>query len=601
MSNSNFHINIEFQQTPSIDIKGFIDGYRNDDSVLRSIIYNYGDLNNFDSNTWIMLDIYTNTLNYAKFYEYQPIIEAGYMNEDDLNLIKCYAVEIRKDKEDDGVCASSTLAKKLKILKETALKTNFFDINFTKEKENIVKMLAEFKTRSVDISAIKDYFEFLDGIDCLSEGQLALVSYMETNKIDCRSDKTTLVRDLPGDADIFKFSWYLKKFFSEEKDDVLTGLYMPVLIWWKVTTVIPFRPSEFSRKLCRECLVEEKGKYYLKVERIKVRISSKKKPGIPILNKLEIPKLTYMLMQEYLQRTSFDEKTKTFFSYKAYQVFKKESRKRLEDRYERDKLADLEASTHGIEEDVFIRRDLNDLINSFYSEIIEGKYNDDTIKRRLRMGDTRHLAFMSLLLQGISPIEIAMLGGHTSLVSQEHYYGHASYYVESEILEYVNETTMGKQIVGNQLRDIIRNQPDICPRSISECYKTDDGIGYCTLDLSNDKDVCEEKEVCIYCSKWWCLNTDENYEKAKQYILNKKISPLNKKLKLEEKFLKKLLEESKTVRIGTMLELDKDYEEEIMTQAKKVRGTADEIVKLRKTLMESKKNKALMTDMYIEE
>ena len=226
------------------------------------------------------------------------------------------------------------------------------------------------------------------------------------------------------------------------------------------------------------------------------------------------------------------------------------------------------------------------LIDLFYSEIIEKKYEDYTIKRRLLPGDTRHLAFMSLLLQGLAPIEIAMLGGHTNLISQDHYQSHARYYVASEILEYMDEVSIGKTLTGKRLREIIGNKPEVCPRNISECHMTEEGIGYCTLDIANEEEICEGKEICIYCSKWWCLNTDENYEKAKKYILEEKISPLNENLKIEENFLKRLLQEAKTVRIDTLLELDKDYEEEIMSQAKKVKSIADEIVELRKTLVE---------------
>ena len=83
---------------------------------------------------------------------------------------------------------------------------------------------------------------------------------------------------------------------------------------------------------------------------------------------------------------------------------------------------------------VFNSENMNNLLKSFYTHIIENLYgcyvnNED----KLTLGDTRHLAFCSLYLQGMSPVEIAMLGGHTTLEMQDSYTNHVTYYIDDEI------------------------------------------------------------------------------------------------------------------------------------------------------------------------
>ncbi|BCC00639.1 hypothetical protein BCJMU51_2846 [Bacillus cereus] len=54
---------------------------------------------------------------------------------------------------------------------------------------------------------------------------------------------------------------------------------------------------------------------------------------------------------------------------------------------------------------------------------------------QLRPNDTRHLAFMSLMMQGYSPVEIARLGGHKTIQTQLHYSSHKEYWVDSEVFK----------------------------------------------------------------------------------------------------------------------------------------------------------------------
>ena len=123
-------------------------------------------------------------------------------------------------------------------------------------------------------------------------------------------------------------AFFLKRFYKDESfAEDIKMLYMPILIWWKITAVIPMRPSELCSKLTRECLIEEDEKYYIYVNRIKSGDASNKgvvrKGGIPLLNKIQITKEIYDLINDYIEKTNEYGHTETLFSYKALCAFRK--------------------------------------------------------------------------------------------------------------------------------------------------------------------------------------------------------------------------------------------------------------------------------------
>ena len=104
------------------------------------------------------------------------------------------------------------------------------------------------------------------------------------------------------------------------------------------------------------------------------------------------------------------------------------------------------------------------LLNKFYIEIIEGKYNYKTVSvhesrendegeiylERIRPGDTRHFAICNLYLQGFNPLTIARLAGHETLNTQLGYARHLNTFADSQVEVLVNRIHMSKTL-GNVL------------------------------------------------------------------------------------------------------------------------------------------------------
>ena len=152
---------------------------------------------------------------------------------------------------------------------------------------------------------LKEYIYYLEDKDLITDEHYDVLESLMSIKLGKRKDKR---RKLPNESDILTFDYYLKYFFKDEEiEDDMKVMFYPVLIWWKVTNVIPMRPVELCTRLKRDCLEEVDGKYYLHVDRAKVDVGKNKTVGrkqrIPLLNKLSITKDIFDLINEYIKLT----------------------------------------------------------------------------------------------------------------------------------------------------------------------------------------------------------------------------------------------------------------------------------------------------------
>lgn len=89
----------------------------------------------------------------------------------------------------------------------------------------------------------------------------------------------------------------------------------------------------------------------------------------------------------------------------------------------------------------------------------------------------------------------------------------------------------------------------------------------------------------MFCSKWWCEPTNENYIKAKDFLKNNILSELKQTILREEQFLLQLLSEAKTININGLLDLDKEYEEQVSIARLKLRSSVDKMISLKQSLL----------------
>jgi hypothetical protein len=187
------------------------------------------------------------------------------------------------------------------------------------------------------------------------------------------------------------------------------------MIWWMLTNIIPMRASEFCL-IQRDCLVPKDGATYIRLPR------TKKSKGIQVYDKVKVTSKILEIITEYLSLSEQFGETKTLISYRAilgaqksidnYWVFRELQKKNA---------------------DFFTLNILKNLIPRFYTEILPLYEVYIERDKWVRPNDTRHIAFISLMMQGVSPIEIARLGGHSTVEAQYHYSNHVEYWIDSEV------------------------------------------------------------------------------------------------------------------------------------------------------------------------
>lgn len=242
------------------------------------------------------------------------------------------------------------------------------------------------------------------------------------------------VRPLAHYASIVEFDFLIHNFITYA-NPVEKMRYYILFMWWRLTKIIPMRPGEFTL-LEKYCLIKKDNDFYIKVHRSKLKNESITTNLIDVLEEIRIDKETYDIMMYYFNNANYTDDDRFFLSYKTLNSTIQDTHHQKIG-YNRKLIPDY-IGTHI----------LRHLLKEFYYEIIEkrmgykvcnkGEIKDDEIIEskvieRMAIGDTRHLAFCSMMLQGFNPLIIAQIGGHRSLSSQLHYESHLHSFVRSHV------------------------------------------------------------------------------------------------------------------------------------------------------------------------
>ncbi|MCZ2259411.1 hypothetical protein [Sporosarcina sp. G11-34] len=327
-------------------------------------------------------------------------------------------------------------------------------------------------------------------------------------------------RSLPPVKEVITFSMWLEHFYKDEfaKDKVSPLLirFYPVIIWWKLTSIIPLRPSEFC-KIKRNALRTVNEKYYLKLPRVK------NKKNTQIITDILISKELGDIISNYIELTNEFGRTDTLISYRS-----------INSTYSSQYQDNTKFTKFDF--NVFNYSDLQYAIDLFHDEILANKYNVSVIplpkdrpdqdkktyeiSKRISPGDTRHLAILSLINQKYHPIEVARLAGHSTLNSYFHYSNHKAYWVDLEVqkLMYKFHKEKSKSYESNvekqqSLWSEISNRALLKPPT-SE-FREKKELGYCTDNLKR----CFTD--CVFCNHWR-ISTEEFNEN--QHLIQTKIS-----------------------------------------------------------------------------
>lgn len=237
----------------------------------------------------------------------------------------------------------------------------------------------------------------------------------------------------------FKLDDVINRFFEEYENTSLGSYFMPFIIFWKVTTILPMRVTEFC-VTPYECLRQDKDLYYLTVRRSHLKGSSSFYPKIHYYRidkdydeyEYEIPKALYDMIYKFQTATKDYAHPYGLLFSTEYTLS-----------------CNVGHSIKATSEKTFGTDQMGILIKDFYSIVLVGKLGMslvdekmletrylDTIDGSYEMADdeimmlqakhTRHLAMINLIMRGCNPMMIREFAGHADEVTSAHYYGNVS-------------------------------------------------------------------------------------------------------------------------------------------------------------------------------
>lgn len=328
------------------------------------------------------------------------------------------------------------------------------------------------------------------------------------------------IRDLPKYTDILVFDYIVQNFFQNCSNDELLVFY-PIQLWWRITTIVPLRISEFLQ-LRKDCAVmKEDSTYWITVPRLKKRTPGGDPRTFDVVDTVQINNEVFQLIQTYLDYTDPENNSNYLITFRTYPG----------NQYRRLESQPMQAS------DLLVtnKTRFNSLLHSFYKKIVGDRYGYHDIEY-VSCGDTRHFAFCNMMLQGWNMLSIARMGGHTQLRTQLHYHAHVDYFVQSWVfnlaqrnkMEHLNKKVPESSIA---MQQTIAKSKIFQAEDYEQKYEVDHG--YCTYS----PEKCEVGD-CRYCPHFlfvpkqeqegmnWLMNCSHSLEQRieEQLALLKQIS-----------------------------------------------------------------------------
>lgn len=407
--------------------------------------------------------------------------------------------------------APKTIYDELASLRKTILASNGFkEINslkvFFSEYIKRYKYLGHHcistTARFIDFYRIKNYQEILDL--CLSMPKHSKNS-----------------RELPNFQDVLELDAVINHYFINYNPDE-TISYMPILIWWILTNVLPMRPSEFL-KLEKNCLIYDSSKYdpfYIKVPRIKNKSST---IGFTMdYDTVALDKTTYNLILETRNKIDkFFPNSDYFFPSEMFNISSKVKR------IKKNRIMNL--------------RDFNDLKDRFYKKVVEEKYKKCNLEH-VKAADTRHFAIINMCLQGFSMHSVATLAGHNELKTTQGYFSHAKHFAQSYVfklaqikLESEISYKMDTAIVG--WKKYLVHKSHVSSKEISAKNIGRVQYGFCTELKEKFPNECIE--FCEFCPKY-IFSPSINEREEALYWLSKQSNELEVRINESVELLESL-------------------------------------------------------------
>lgn len=430
----------------------------------------------YDDQIWIGFidnDTATTTLKFT--FEVRPKINTAVKN---YILVKLY---IQK-------CSFETAKARLLHIKHFMTETAFMNADNVKDYQNRLCTWSGVKKR--EAISIREFLIFSN----LENAEL----YYDILK-DIRKEENNF-RKLPNIQGIMVFDYIVNDYWNNIQYSDNRYRLFPIILWWKITTAIPTRPIEFFN-LKRDCAYEKNGKFYFKLERQKT-ILDKELIISDIVTDFEINEELYSLIHDYVEYCNQIDDCKYLISPPTCDAIYDN---RIYNKRQK-----------------FTNQKLTRFYKVFLKEVVEDMYHYKVVKSHdtkegelpyIFFGDTRHLAIMNMMLQGVNPVYIAQLAGHHSLNIQMGYYAHLETFTTAKTYMLKQLMTKNSQIRKNNFEEDARNTSSIIKRELL-------GIDYYSLPkVANGQGRCSSENVpyncnhksCLFCKYFMQENVKEEY------------------------------------------------------------------------------------------
>lgn len=386
--------------------------------------------------------------------------------------------------------------------------SSFFDPNKVNEfNEQFFKNLYSEHYRYSLSSWLIEFFDFIEHIE-IEEIYLEII--WDRQRLQSYNEN---IRTLPSSHDVLKFSLVVEKYFTNDLTVESYIKYFPVYLWWNLTNIIPLRINELCN-VKSDCLSLTTEGYFIEIPRSKNANREYRFDHILIPEKLAKEILSYK------EKTEKYGLSNTLFSY-------------LANKYDHDqgKYKTLRAK----ELNEFNYKMFVTLLNDFYEKIIVEKFsfkiledesvvplgkNKNFINRKIRPNDTRHFAFLNLMLQGYHPSEIARLGGHRTIHAQYSYHKHLEYWIDSDLMHLLlYQKGQLADLYNSYSQDLLFKKSIILSHNDKDEVRIPLRIGYCTDPIQNCP--VDEHHLCEH----WRITFDDyqkHYEELQESVLKQK-------------------------------------------------------------------------------
>ncbi|MBI5994908.1 hypothetical protein [Clostridium perfringens] len=275
-------------------------------------------------------------------------------------------------------------------------------------------------------------------------------------------------RLLPLYSTMFKFDDIINDFIQTSYGDE-REMYFPIILWWKITTIIPLRATEFSITPLN-CIGarDSKGRNVITLYRTVAKGARTmalhtfdekyKKYEFPVTEEI------VGLINEYKDMVKNYDIEEDFYGNGCAGAIERKQLLSMRSHFKFIDIGSFSVLDRSKNIDTFTTNQFNSLIKRFMKDIVWGKYKIQvTSKKRLyvdfeddletnfsnsmqtiNMMDTRHFAIMNLVHLGYSPSTIQRIVGHDKISSSFAYSDHQEVFTDCYVMSIAKKKAFDK-------------------------------------------------------------------------------------------------------------------------------------------------------------